>query len=88
MYSNRHLIQIHHIFVATETETDRFVTHKKNIYFNPTKLKILTQECIPVGCIPSAAVAVSTATHTPPRATHAPLSYACPPVDRQTPMKT
>ena len=32
-----------------------------------TKLK---QECIPVGCVPSAAVAVSPATHTP--------CYACP----------
>ena len=34
------------------------------------------QECIPVGCVPSAAVAISPATHTPP-AMHAPC-HACP----------
>ena len=37
------------------------------------------QECIPVGCVPPAAVAVSPATHTPPPGMHAP-----PPVNRMT----
>ena len=37
----------------------------------------LQQECIPVGCVPSAAVAVSPATHVPPPTTHAP-HHACP----------
>ena len=54
-----------------------------------------TQECIPVGCVPSTAVAVSPATHVPPpyprTAMHVPLlpcvppschtgPYACPPM--------
>ena len=37
----------------------------------------LRQECIPVGCVPSTAVAISPATHAPPPPRHVP-----PPVDR------
>ena len=55
--------------------------HKiRNACFRKTKIKekmIKTrQECIPVGCVPSAAVAVSPATHAPlpPRT---PLRHAC-----------
>ena len=52
---------------------------------------ITQQECIPVGCVPSAVVAVSPATHAPchtlPPATHTPLPrtppcHTHPPVDR------
>ena len=47
------------------------------------------QECIPVGCVPPAAVAVSPAKHVPPH----PLPRTPPPctppaVDRHTPVKT
>ena len=54
--------------------------HSLNI-FKKTK-KCNKQECIPVGCVTSAAVAVSLAMHTPrhahPYAMHAPCN-ACPP---------
>ena len=50
-----------------------------------TDVKLITkyakQECIPVGCVPSAAVAVSPATHAPP-----PPRHACSPTTR--PMHT
>ena len=55
---------------------------------NPNKA-ICQQECIPVGCVPPAAVAVSPATHAPtrhttlpytPSATHAPVMHSPPPI--------
>ena len=48
----------------------------------------LKQECIPVGCVPPAAVAISPAMHAPlPHRACSPATHA-PPVDRQTPVKT
>ena len=71
------------------------------MWTNPKLSKVIIekrkkQECIPVGCVPSAAVTVSPATHAPtamhtpslpthaPFAMHAPFRHACPPppVDR------
>ena len=52
-------------------------------------LKIVKQECIPVGCVPPAAVAVSPAPHAShPPPCMPPLPLMPPSVDRQTPVKT
>ena len=62
-----------------EKYTDKLTS--KRIYcdfFKKKVVKIRQQECIPVGCAPSAAVGVSPATHTP-LATHANLCHTCPP---------
>ena len=71
--------------------------HITNMHQNEYKNK---QECIPVGCVPPTAVAVSPATHHAPPITHTsrhahplpcmPPAMHTPPtrVDRQTPVKT
>ena len=54
------------------------------IYINSSLFK---QECMPVGCVPPAAVAVRGGLHqAPPRIRHPPGDQALPTVDRHTPV--
>ena len=75
-------------------------TTKNNLWKGPRVVSdtSILQECIPVGCVPPAAVAVSPATHAPPPPHHArpwphmtpcyahPLSHAYPPVTHAPPL--
>ena len=72
---------------------NRSTAWQSNLYCLGSNLKPNIQECIPVGCVPSSAVAVSLAMHAPPllphmpppppcmppTTMHAPHHHACPP---------